>query len=69
MSMIFTKPSMRTRVSFEAGFSLLGGHALYLGPDTIEVGGWEGGRVGGWVGGWVGSCAGLLGAMGTWPLR
>lgn len=38
MSMIFTKPSMRTRVSFEAGFSLLGGHAIYLGPNDIQMG-------------------------------
>jgi len=38
MSMIFTKPSMRTRVSFETGFYLLGGHAVYLGPDDISIG-------------------------------
>ena len=38
MSMIFAKPSMRTRVSFEAGFNLLGGHAIYLGPNDIGIG-------------------------------
>ncbi|XP_056847337.1 ornithine transcarbamylase, chloroplastic-like [Raphanus sativus] len=38
MSMIFAKPSMRTRVSFETGFFLFGGHALYLGPNDIQMG-------------------------------
>ncbi|KAL6561987.1 hypothetical protein OROGR_002994 [Orobanche gracilis] len=38
MAMIFAKPSMRRRVSFETGFYLLGGHVLYLGPDDIQMG-------------------------------
>lgn len=38
MAMIFAKPSARTRISFETGFFLLGGHALFLGPSDIEMG-------------------------------
>jgi ornithine carbamoyltransferase len=38
MAMIFAKQSLRTRVSFETGFKLLGGSAIYLGPDDISIG-------------------------------
>jgi len=38
MVMIFEKPSLRTRVTFEAGISSLGGTAIYLAPDQIRMG-------------------------------
>ena len=38
MAMVFAKPSARTRLSFETGFSWMGGHAVYLSPGDIEVG-------------------------------
>ncbi|MDG1544671.1 MAG: ornithine carbamoyltransferase [Marine Group III euryarchaeote CG-Epi3] len=38
LAMIFSKPSARTRVSFETGFEWMGGHALFLGPNDIGIG-------------------------------
>jgi len=38
LAMIFEKPSLRTRVTFDVGIHQLGGFALYLSPAEINLG-------------------------------
>ncbi|GAB4151969.1 MAG: ornithine carbamoyltransferase [Candidatus Promineifilaceae bacterium] len=41
LALVFQKPSLRTRVSFEMGMVHLGGYAFYLSPTEIKMGGRE----------------------------
>ena len=38
LAMLFEKPSLRTRASFEVGMYELGGHAVYFGPSEVGLG-------------------------------
>ncbi|HXG05324.1 MAG TPA: ornithine carbamoyltransferase [Candidatus Binatia bacterium] len=38
VALVFEKPSLRTRVTFDVGVELLGGHAIYLGPAEVGLG-------------------------------
>lgn len=41
LALVFQKPSLRTRVSFEMAMVHLGGYAFYLSPNEIKMGGRE----------------------------
>jgi ornithine carbamoyltransferase len=38
LALLFEKPSLRTRVSFEVAINQLGGNCLYLSPDEVGLG-------------------------------
>ncbi len=38
LAMYFEKPSLRTHVTFEAGITQMGGHAILLRPEQVGIG-------------------------------
>lgn len=38
LAILFEKPSLRTRASFDVAMYELGGHAVYMGPDEVGLG-------------------------------
>lgn len=38
VALLFEKPSLRTRVTFEVGMRQLGGYAVYLAPQDVQLG-------------------------------
>ena len=38
LAMLFEKPSLRTRATFQAGMNQLGGHVIFLGPAEVGLG-------------------------------
>jgi len=38
LALIFEKPSLRTKATFETGMFQLGGHSIYFSPDQIRLG-------------------------------
>jgi len=38
LALVFEKPSLRTRVSFDVAMRQLGGHTIYLSPSEIGLG-------------------------------
>ena len=41
LALVFEKPSLRTRVSFDVAMTHLGGHCIYLSPPEVGLGGRE----------------------------
>ena len=38
LALLFQKPSLRTRLSFDVGMKQLGGHCVYLSPEEVKMG-------------------------------